>query len=166
MARHTLRASALRQSSPRVALSDLNRVMLREDGERFCTVALGRIDANGAGVRLTVACGGHPSPLVLRGSGGVETVGTAGSLLGVFDDVEIVDQEIELAPGDFAMFFTDGLFDPRHPAALGEARLRSLVAACAGLTAQETVDRFADAIADPGGQAPDDVCILVLRVAP
>jgi serine phosphatase RsbU (regulator of sigma subunit) len=166
MARHTLRASALRQSSPRGALSDLNKVMLREDGERFCTVALGRIEANGTGVRLTVACGGHPSPLVLRGSGGVESVGTAGSLLGVFEDVEIADREIELAPGDLAMFFTDGLFDPRHPTALGEGGLRSLVGACAGLTAQECVDRMGEAIADPGGQAPDDVCILVLRVAP
>jgi len=166
MARHTLRASALRQSSPRGALSDLNKVMLREDGERFCTVALGRIEANGTGVRLTVACGGHPSPLVLRGSGGVESIGTAGSLLGVFEDVEIADRGIELAPGDLAMFFTDGLFDPRHPTALGEGGLRSLVGACAGLTAQECVDRVGEAIADPGGQAPDDVCILVLRVAP
>jgi PAS domain S-box-containing protein len=166
MARHTLRASALRQSSPRGALSDLNQVMLREDGERFCTVALGRIEANDAGVRLTVACGGHPSPLVLRGSGGIETVGTVGSLLGVFEDVEISDRDIELVAGDVAVFFTDGLFDPRHPAALGEAGLRSLVARCVGLTAQETVDRLGEAVADPGGQAPDDVCILVIRVAP
>jgi len=166
MARHTLRASALRQSSPQGALSDLNRVMLREDGERFCTVALGRIESNGTGVRLTVACGGHPSPLVLRESGLVETVGTAGSLLGVFEDVEFADREIELAPGDLAVFFTDGLFDPRHPTALGETELRSLIGACVGLTAQETVDRVGEAVADPGGQAPDDVCILVLRVAP
>lgn len=54
----------------------------------------------------------------------------------------------------------------RHPTALGEGGLRSLVGACAGLTAQECVDRVGEAIADPGGQAPDDVCILVLRVAP
>jgi PAS domain S-box-containing protein len=166
MARHTLRASALRQSSPRGALSDLNRVMLREDGERFCTVALGRIEANGEGIHLTVACGGHPSPLVLRDSGGIETVGTAGSLLGVFEDVEIVNRDIQLVSGDAAVFFTDGLFDPRHPAALGEGGLRALVGGCAGLSAQETVDRIGEAVADPGGQAPDDVCILVIRVAP
>ncbi|MEX2406477.1 MAG: PAS domain S-box protein [Actinomycetota bacterium] len=166
MARHTLRASVLRQSSPRGALSDLNSVMLREDGERFCTVALGRLEATGAGVRLTVACGGHPSPLVLRASGGIEVVGAAGSLLGVFEDVEIADREIDLVSGDLVVFFTDGLFDPRHPAALGEAGWRSLVGACAGLTAQETVDRVGEAVADPGGQAPDDVCILVLRVVP
>lgn len=128
-------------------------------------MALGRIETNGTGVRLTVACGGHPSPLVLRGSGGVETVGTAGSLLGVFEDVEIADREIELGPEDLAVFFSDGLFDPRHPTALGEAGLLSLVGACAGLTAKETVDRIGEAIADPGAQASDDVCILVLRVA-
>jgi PAS domain S-box-containing protein len=164
MARHTLRASAMREASPQGTLRDLNRVMLRENGERFCTVALARVEANGGGVSLTVACGGHPSPLVLRGGGAVEQVGAPGSLLGVFEDVEFEDRAVELAPGDLAVFFTDGLVDPRHPTPLGERELRSLVGSCAGLTAQESVDRIREAVADPGAQAPDDVCILALRV--
>ena len=119
MARHTLRASALREPSPSRVLEALNRVMLREDGERFCTVALGRIERTvSAGVRLTVACGGHPSPLVVRREGGVATVGAPGSLLGVFEDVTIEDRVVELDPGDRVVFFTDGLVDPRHPTPL------------------------------------------------
>jgi PAS domain S-box-containing protein len=164
MARHTLRGSALRESSPSGALEDLNRVMLREDGERFCTVALGRLERHERGVRLTVACGGHPAPLVVRGDGGVEAVGAPGSLLGLFDDVAIEDRSVELGPGDQAVFFTDGLVDPRHPTPLGEAGLRRLAAGCRELPAQGTVDRLGEAVADPSGEAPDDVCILVLRV--
>lgn len=164
MARHTLRASALREPSPSRVLEALNRVMLREDGERFCTVALGRIERGFAGVRLTVACGGHPSPLVVRRDGGVATVGAPGSLLGVFEAVSIEDRVVELAPGDQVVFFTDGLVDPRHPTPLDEAGLRRLAASETDGTAQETVDRLGDAVADPSGEAPDDVCVLVLRV--
>jgi PAS domain S-box-containing protein len=164
MARHTLRASAFGEPSPSGVLLDLNRVMLREDGERFCTVALGRLERTYAGLRLTVACGGHPSPLVLRRDGGVVAVGAPGSLLGVFPDVAIEDVVVELGPGDQVVFYTDGLVDPRHPTPLDDAGLRRLASSCRDLTAQETADRLGEAVADPSGEAPDDVCILVLNV--
>jgi serine phosphatase RsbU (regulator of sigma subunit) len=164
MARHTLRVSVHHEPSPSRALEDLNRVMLREDGERFCTVALGRLERTYGGVRLTVACGGHPPPLVVRRDGGVATVGAPGSLLGVFRDVSIQDVVVELEAGDRAVFFTDGLIDSRHPTPLDEAGLRRLAASCRELTAQATVERLGDAVADPSGEAPDDVCVLVLLV--
>jgi serine phosphatase RsbU (regulator of sigma subunit) len=164
MARHTLRASAVRALSPRGALEDLNRVMLREDGERFCTVALGRLEQAQRGVRLTVACGGHPSPIVVRRSGAIETVGSPGTLLGVFDDVWIEDRAVDLGGGDQVVFYTDGLVDARHPNAIDEAALRRLAASCAGGPARRTVERLGDAAADPGGEAPDDVCVLVIGV--
>jgi PAS domain S-box-containing protein len=166
MARHTIRASALREHSPRVALEDLNDVMLREDGERFCTVALARVEVNERDVNLTVACGGHPSPFVLRRRGKLETVGAPGTLLGVFDKIAIEDRSARLKAGDLAVFYTDGLIDARHPTPLDEAALRSLVQSSAGKTAQETVDAIADAVADPSGESPDDICIVALRVSP
>ncbi|HEX6329907.1 MAG TPA: PAS domain S-box protein [Actinomycetota bacterium] len=165
MARHSVRGSALREPSPSAALEDLNRIMLREDGDRFCTVALGRIERAEAGVVLTVACGGHPQPLVVRRDGRVEPVGVPGSLLGVLEHVTIEDAVAGLAPGDQAVFYTDGLVDARHPKALDEAGLRELAASCAGATAQETADRFAEAVADPSDEAPDDVCVVTVSVS-
>jgi sigma-B regulation protein RsbU (phosphoserine phosphatase) len=165
MARHTLRATVLRDPSPSAALRALNDVMLREDGERFCTVALGRLDLDGDRVRLRLACGGHPSPLVVRVDGEVEGPGAPGSLLGVFDDVVIQERTVDLAPGDLAVFYTDGLIDARHPSHLDERGLRALAGTLRGLPAQDAVDRMGEAIADPGGEAPDDVCVVVLRVA-
>jgi serine phosphatase RsbU (regulator of sigma subunit) len=99
---------------------------------------------------------------VVRRDGGVATVGAPGSLLGVFQDVSIQDIVVELQPGDRAVFFTDGLIDPRHPTPLDEAGLRRVAASCRDLSAQATVERLGDAVADPSGEAPDDVCILVL----
>jgi serine phosphatase RsbU (regulator of sigma subunit) len=63
------------------------------------------------------------------------------------------------------VFFTDGLVDSRHPTPLDDGALRALIQGCAGRGAQEAVDRIAEAVADPGGQAPDDICVVVLRVA-
>jgi PAS domain S-box-containing protein len=164
MARHSVRGSAAREPSPSAALEDLNRIMLREDGERFCTVALGRIERVDAGIVLTVACGGHPQPFVVRRDGRVETVGVPGSLLGVFEEVAIEDRTVGLGPGDQAVFFTDGLVDTRHPTALDEAALRELASSCAGGTVHHTMERFAEAVADPGEEAPDDVCVLAIGV--
>jgi PAS domain S-box-containing protein len=164
MARHTLRSSAFREPSPSEALRDLNRVMLREDGERFCTVALGRLERTYAGLRLTVACGGHPSPIVVRRDGGVAAVGAPGTLIGVFPDVVLEDVVVELGSGDQIVFYTDGLVDPRHPTPLDDAGLRRLASSCRDLAAKETAERLGEAVADPGGEAPDDVCIVVLRV--
>jgi PAS domain S-box-containing protein len=165
MARHTLRATVLRDPSPSAALRALNDVMLREDGERFCTVALGRLDPAGDGVRLRLACGGHPSPLIVRVDGEVEAPGAPGSLLGVFEEVVLQERSVGLDAGDLAVFYTDGLIDARHPSRLDERALRALAGTLRGLPAQDAVDRMGEAIADPGGEAPDDVCVVVLRIA-
>jgi len=166
LVRHTLRTTAMREPHPSGALSGLNEVLVREDGDRFCTVAFGRLEVRDVGARLTVSCGGHPMPLVLRRDGRVGTVGVAGSLLGVFEDVRLEDRSTVLGRGDMVLFFTDGLVDPRHPNALGEQALRTLVQGCVDLDAQQTADRLGDAVADPAGEAPDDVALLVIRIGP
>jgi len=166
LARHTLQASALRESSPSAILADLNEVLRREGGDRFCTVVLGRLELHGGAAALTLASGGHPLPIVLYADGHVEQVGVPGSLVGVFDHVDIHDRTTELAPGDTLIMFTDGLIDARQTNAMDEAALRALIATCSGFDAQQTADRLGDEVADPRGEAPDDSAVLVLRVRP
>jgi PAS domain S-box-containing protein len=164
MARHTLRGSVTRDAAPIEALENLNRVMLREDGERFCTVAFGRLTRQEDEHRLEVACGGHPAPLVVRADGTVEAVGAPGSLLGVFEDVAFEHRATSLRRGDLVVFFTDGLVDVRASDALDESALRSLVARCAGRTADEVLEEISRAVSDPDQRTSDDTCVLVLRV--
>ena len=164
IARHTLRASGTAGGSPMDALENLNRVMLREDGERFCTVAFARLARNGSGFNLRVVCGGHPAPMVVRTDGTVEPVGAPGSLLGVFEEVAFEERSTSLVPGDLAVFYTDGLIDPRAAEPLDEGGLARLVGACAGRTAAETVDEIRRAVSDPAAQTSDDTCVLGLRV--
>jgi len=165
-ARHTLRAVAVHQRVPSAVLSTLSEALRREDGERFSTVAFALLEPRADGARLTVACGGHPLPLVLRRNGHAETIGVPGTLLGIFEEVEVEDRSIELEPGDTVVFFTDGLIDSRRSHPLGERGLLDFVRTCVDLDAHGTAERFLEAVADPDSEAPDDVAIVVVRVRP
>jgi PAS domain S-box-containing protein len=168
IARHTVRAAAVRERSPRSILRTLNQALLRQMADRrFCTVAVGRLETTDSGGRLTVCCGGHPPPLLLRRDGTVEEAGTPGTLLGIYEQVQLTDVTQELAPGDAVVFFTDGVTEERREGRMfGEERLSELVCASAGLSAAGIADRIERAVLQftPGPPA-DDVAVIVLRLS-
>jgi serine phosphatase RsbU (regulator of sigma subunit) len=162
--RDTLRASALRGESPSDTLGLLNAA-IRETvtDDRFCTAAYARFDLDRA--RLTVCNGGHPPPLVLRKDGSVEAIGPPGTLLGIYEEIELVDTSVTLKKGDLAMLYTDGLFDvaPKPRAAVATPVAEQL-ASCKGMGAEETAAAIeALAIEGQSGEPQDDIAIVVLR---
>jgi PAS domain S-box-containing protein len=101
LARHTLRATAMQERKPSRILATLNEAILQQRSDHvFCTVSYVRLKTGRRGARLTVCCGGHPQPLVLRTNGTVEPVGVPGTLLGVFPDPELSDKAVDLDRGD------------------------------------------------------------------
>lgn len=174
MARYTVRALAMRERQPSRILHSLNEAMLhqpagqRVSDDRFCTVAYAHLEPTDNGGRLTVACGGHPLPLLLRGDGSVETIGQPGTLLGGFPHPRLTDQVTDLGPGDAVVLYTDGVTEARAAGDLfGEDRLTTLVASCAGLGARSVARRIERAvIAFQDGCPHDDIAILVLRIPP
>ena len=92
----------------------LNTALLEEletgNGE-FCTAAVVRIRPHDEGVRLTVAVAGHPLPLILRANGDVEEAGTPGTVLGVFEEIEVSDTIEDLHAGDALVMLTDGVLE-------------------------------------------------------
>jgi len=167
IARHTVRAAAVRERSPRAILRTLNQALLRQMIEhRFCTVAVGRLEAREGGARLTVCCGGHPPPLLVRSDGSVEEAGTPGTLLGIYEQVQLSDLTVDLEPGDAVVFHTDGVTEERREGRMfGEERLAELLRASAGLSAAGIADRIERAVLEftPGPPA-DDVAVIVLRL--
>ncbi|MCA1699850.1 MAG: SpoIIE family protein phosphatase, partial [Actinobacteria bacterium] len=167
LARHTLRAAAMRESRPSRMLAVLNEALLSQRRpEEFCTVALGSLAPSSAGMRLTLAGAGHPRPLVARADGSVEEVGLHGTALGVLTELEATDCAIELGRGDTIVFYTDGLLDAQAPEVIvGEREMISRLRSCQGLEPAACAEHLERAAVGGAAAEPrDDMAILVLTV--
>lgn len=166
LARYTVRAGAI-EGEPAAVLRLLNRAILdAEVGERFCTLAHAKVEAVDGSVRVILACGGHPLPLVLTADGVVRAVGTPGTAIGLFEDIELTEVELVLGPGDALALYTDGVTEARSPeGAFDPELLERALGDAVGLDAEgiaEVVDR--QVLAFEAGRQRDDMALLVLRV--
>jgi serine phosphatase RsbU (regulator of sigma subunit) len=167
--RFTTRAVSRQDTKPSEALVKLNTALLEEletgNGE-FCTAAVVRIRPHDEGVRLTVAVAGHPLPLILRANGDVEEAGTPGTVLGVFEEIEISDTIVDLHAGDALVMLTDGVLEAGRDPDWESKVVPRLLASCTELSPDATADRIRAAVADLDDRRTDDVAILVLKVRP
>ncbi|HEU0132590.1 MAG TPA: PP2C family protein-serine/threonine phosphatase [Mycobacteriales bacterium] len=165
VARYTLRAAAVRVTSPAEALAILDDVLRRHETDRFCTVALLRLREHDGGWTATVSSGGHPRPLLLRPGAAPEWFGPEGSLIGVLDGAAFEDASTELRPGDALVLYTDGVTEARRDGEFyGEARLvdRAVRSAVAAATIAEEL--CTDVVDFQRGDARDDIAIVAVRV--
>jgi serine phosphatase RsbU (regulator of sigma subunit) len=177
LARHTLRAGALRERIPSDLLKLLDQALRRDEsaGERFCTVCMAFLETrpsrrrrHGRRAELVVSCGGHPLPLVLHQDGTVEVAECRGTLLGMAESVHLVDQTMTLGPGDTVLFYTDGVTEVRDQRRrmLGDEGLIDVLRSCAGHGPDEIADRILDAsIGYARGDPHDDIAMLVVQTA-
>ncbi len=166
LARHTLRAAAMRTRQPRLALQTLHQTLESEGAERFCTAVFARIRAWQDRYRLVVSSGGHPLPLRATADGDVVPIGIHGSLLGVLDRPTLADTTVEVGPGDVVVFYTDGVPEGRRGREFyGEERLvervRALRPRGAAAVAEGIVD---DVVTFQDGLPRDDIALVVVGV--
>jgi PAS domain S-box-containing protein len=167
LARHTLRAGALHEGSPKSLLRLLNATLRGElgDASSSCTVACAYVRPTARGLRATLACAGHPPPIVLGRDGRARASVARGTLLGVFDKPRLETESVQLTAGKTLVFYTDGVTEARSSSGefFGEDRLADLVAQRAR-SATELADRMVDAVnAFDGGAHRDDLAVLVAR---
>jgi PAS domain S-box-containing protein len=167
LARHTLRAGALHEGSPKSLLRLLNATLRGElgDANSSCTVACAYVRPTSRGLRATLACAGHPPPIVVGRDGRARPSVARGTLLGVFDKPRLETESVQLSAGRTLVFYTDGVTEARSSSGdfFGEDRLAELVAQRAG-SAAELADRMVDAVnAFDGGAHRDDFAVLVVR---
>ncbi|MGZ8565919.1 MAG: SpoIIE family protein phosphatase [Actinomycetota bacterium] len=164
--RFTTRAVSRQDTKPSEALVKLNKALLEEleagKGE-FCTAAVVRIRPYDQGVRLTVAVGGHPLPLIVRVNGGVEEAGVPGTLLGIFEDIVISDQVVDLHPGDALVMLTDGVLEASRAQGWESRTIPRMLADAAGESPDAIADRITAAVSALDERRTDDVAVLVLR---
>ncbi len=185
MARYAVRTLSAQGWPPAELLDQLNRVLLEpRDPERFCTVVYGRLAAapggSGAGgVRVTLALGGHPAPILRRRDGTVSTLQLEGTALGLLPSVQFGQTVVDLGPGDLLVAYTDGVTEARRDGEqFGELRLATVLSAAADLARDSggadqagtpdpaaLVDSVADAVVAAVVEYScdrDDVAVLVL----
>ncbi|HEX6389290.1 MAG TPA: SpoIIE family protein phosphatase, partial [Solirubrobacteraceae bacterium] len=167
LARYTIRAAAVRRRSPAGILRWLNDAMLAQQVEysrRFCTIACLHVDLSRSAARVTVACGGHPLPLVVRADGRTEEIGTPGTLIGLVDEVDLQDRTASLHEGDAVVLYTDGLTEASAPERiLSPEDLAAIASEGAGDTAAALVERLLNAAVGSVESVRDDVAVLALR---
>ncbi|MFC3500991.1 PP2C family protein-serine/threonine phosphatase [Micromonospora krabiensis] len=173
--RQSLRTLRLVEQRPRELLRLLNQALLdAPDAARrsqFTSLLLGTAEPlPGGGLRVRIAGGGHPAPLVLRADGVVRPVPVGGMPVGALPDARFVETEVRLAPGEVLLAHTDGVTraygDGPDGGPLGEARLSAALAGSAGLTAAALVDRLLRLVDEwLAGRGDDDVAMLALAPA-
>jgi phosphoserine phosphatase RsbU/P len=118
---------------------------------------------------LQYACAGHPAPLVKRCTDGslFELDCAGGYPLGVMDDGEYDEAELQLQPGDQIIFYTDGVTEAANPRGelFGAERLDQVLENCSVQASAllDSVLASLDAFAD-GQPADDDRTMIVARV--
>ena len=166
--RWTVRAVATGERDPRRIIKVLNDTLLltEQSHNRFCTIVVAIATVADGAVRLSVASGGHPPPLVRRADGTVQCGPEGGTLVGAFPHIDVAFEELELRPGDAIVLYTDGVTEARAGAELyGEARLAEVVARLGGGTAAATAQAIEAAVTTyQTGQVRDDLALLVVRV--
>jgi PAS domain-containing protein len=115
---------------------------------------------------LQAAMGGHPPPLLVRATGGVEWLEAAGRPIGDLSAGSHAIVSTTLGTGDTLVLYTDGAVDGGTDVIEGLALLRSTAVALrqqplAGL-AQRTLESVRTSSPGPGGQAT----VALVRLAP
>ena len=168
LARHTIATAAWHGDAPASVLENLNRSMRARSTDRFCSVAYGTLEPSPAGVALTVTCGGHPLPILVRADGSVTTVGRPGTLIGVLDQIKVTTATAQLVPGDTLVLYTDGCTDVPPPHHLDAQQFAALVGGAARRTVSS--EALAEAIrlelskVLPIEQRVDDMALLIVRL--
>ncbi|MCI3930633.1 SpoIIE family protein phosphatase [Streptomyces sp. AN091965] len=133
---------------------------------RFLSLLYGELVPYDGGVRCTVACAGHPLPLLLDADGRVRPATGPQMLLGVVDDETYTSQTFDLLPGDTLLCVTDGVTERRTGGRLfddGDGLAKAL-ADCAGLDAELVAERIRRLVHEFSTRPPDDdLALLVLQ---
>jgi serine phosphatase RsbU (regulator of sigma subunit) len=165
LARYTLATAARFDPSPAAVVSLLNDVLVHRPDISLLTAVCAHVVPTASGARVRLTSAGHPPPVLARAGQPPTTIGPPGLLLGMSGSAHWQESEIELAPGDALLFYTDGVTDtPSAGERFGEARL---LAAVAGAPAdpQAMIAAVQDALREfQVGDVVDDRAMLALQV--
>ncbi|MBN2079239.1 MAG: SpoIIE family protein phosphatase [Spirochaetes bacterium] len=156
---------------PQAYLKALNGELCENMQHYFLTALYGifRFDASGGDVRLSIACGGHPPPVLHERVGNVARyLPVRGKLLGVIRDISFESLDVTLRRGDRVYLYTDGVTEITNERMemLGYERLLAAIGETGGRELGESLDAVMNGIHRFRGANPvdDDIVIIGFEV--
>ncbi len=164
LARHVLRAAAVRSRSPREALLTLNDVLRGSGTTRLLTALVMHLVHDVDGWQVLVASAGHEPPVLKRAGRPAAELHLPGTMLGVFATPPLSESRLTLAANDLVLLTTDGVHEARDPRSgefYGVDRLLAHVDAAPDAAAGPVVDSLLDdVLAFSADVARDDVAVI------
>lgn len=160
LVRYTVRSFAIEHPDPAELLQQVDAVLQANGTDRYCTIAVVRLERCDDDWDLALSLGGHPAALLRAPDGSVTTLGTPGTPVGLVDEPVFHTVRHRLATGTLTLY-TDGVTDARGASGLyGDDRLRALVSRLPG-DAHALAEGIAyDALSFQDGNASDDIAIV------
>ncbi len=141
--------------------------MNQSERDRFCTAIYGELETDDA----RLAHRHRPRPATRAPCSSARTDGGAagppGSLLGVFEEIDLTVTSARLDAGDVVILYTDGITDLPPPHGRTEHDVADLAARVVpGRTAAQIAADIHDSVVERLGndERNDDVALVVLRV--
>jgi sigma-B regulation protein RsbU (phosphoserine phosphatase) len=170
LARYTLRAAAVHDPDPTIALATLNTVLHQQfhgADPRYCTVVHGSVRPDGDRATVTLATGGHPPALLIRADGTSTFLHLpGGQLVGALPSARFTAADVHLGPGDTMLLYTDGLTEARTHgrARYSEEQLQEDLTGLAPTTAPAVIEAVIDLLTGFGDGVDDDTALLALSI--
>ena len=159
-------AQALGSSSPSEILARVNETLLaRIPPNMFATCFYAILEPKSG--RLHYANAGHNLPCCRHGERQTDELVARGMPLGLMPGMDYEEKEAVLAPGDCALFYTDGLIEAHNPQGemYGTPRLRNLLSERpeGGTGLHATLMKELERFTGEGWEQEDDVTLLTLE---
>ena len=164
--RTLLKGAAVGLGDPGAVLKEVNQLLLDgNEGGMFVTVLYAVYDPSNR--EFTYANGGHNSPLVVHKDGTSELLSlTGGIALGIFPDLDYLQNTVTLSPGDTVIFYTDGVTEAMNAdeEEFGLKPLAELFRANPPKDPENATAAVFEAVNDFAGDTPqsDDITCLTL----
>jgi sigma-B regulation protein RsbU (phosphoserine phosphatase) len=153
---------------PGLVLTRMNRALCGRFELAYVTATFALIDPRTR--TLTYAVAGHPSPLLVRATGHVESLDERGMVLGFLPDARYTSTTVtDVVGGDRIVFYTDGITEASRDDGefFGDRQFRDVLTI--GLS--QPADRFLATLVDrarqwTGADFEDDVTVVVVDWTP
>ena len=167
LSRTFVRANVVGDLTPCAAIERANNLISQDaKSGMFVTLFYAVLDSKRR--RLNYVNAGHNPPLLLKGdAGSVILLQVKGIALGVMDDIDLEEGELELASNDMVTLYTDGVTEAINgkEEQFGQERLIEVVAKSNNLPAQDLINRIREEVTIFAQGQPqfDDFTLVILK---